>query len=192
MTIEKTSVPMGPRNSIGWQPFWLLLSGLGLGLALVGGCTGVTHSTAPAVAVAEPSRSQPVTAGMGPDPHNTRAGGTFLLLVYVRIAAGYHIYGRQAPLGPFAPLTLTLTLPDELEPANDWIAPKPTITKTGESVYSDSVLLRRLLRVRSNAPDKPLSIKGELLCQACSDELCWPPTKIALSASVEVVSKPKP
>lgn len=169
---------------------WLCLLSLGLGLP-GGGCAKLSPAANPILAAAEPSRTNPVTAAMQPDPPYVRPGETFQLLVRVRIAGGHHIYGTNASPAPFSPTTLTLILPEDLQPAGDWIAPRPTVTKTGAGIYTDSVLFRRPLKVRSNAPLGELSIKGDILCQACTDELCWPAGKIALSASVAVVPKPK-
>ena len=164
----------------------------GLALALVGaGCTALHRPDSLALVVAEPSRVEPVTAAMLAEPRVIRPGETFQLWVRVRIAGGHHIYSTNASSGPFAPTALTLVLPDSLEPAGNWAAPRPVVTKTGESVYTDSVLFRRLLRVRFNARQQPLTINGELQCQACTEELCWPAGRIALSASVAVVTKTK-
>ena len=123
------------------------------------------------------------------DRTNVLAGKFVEILVHVRIAGGYHIYGTGSVAGPFQPTTLTLDLPQELKPAGDWIVPQPTVTRSGEKIYTDSLLFRRRLQVRLNAPKKLLSIKGEVQFQACEEELCRPPVKVALSASVAVVSK---
>jgi hypothetical protein len=113
------------------------------------------------------------------------------LVVRVRIASGYHIYSTKASEGPFSHTSLTFILPDELVFAGDWVVPPPTITQAGESVYRDSILFRRPVKVGLNAGPKQLSIKGELLCQACNQDLCFPARKLPISASVAVVSKTK-
>ena len=135
------------------------------------------------------SRTEPVTAAMKADRDTVRAGESFEVLLRVRIAAGHHIYSTNAIAGPFLPTTLDLILPADLEPVGKWVAPRPKTTKTGEQKYSDSILFRRALNVRLNTPPGLLSIKGELRCQACNEELCWPPAKIGVSTSVAVVSK---
>jgi len=162
-----------------------LLGWLGCGWMVLAapGCANRAHSHA------QPSHAEPVTAAMMTDCQTTRAGETLELSVRVRIAGGYHIYSNRPPHGPFSPTTLVLRLPEELEAVGDWLASSPTTTKTGEEVYIESVLFRRRLKVRSNAGHKVLSIKADLLYQACNDELCWPPGKIRLSASVAVVSE---
>jgi len=153
------------------------------------GCARVLKFEAPLPAAPEPSRVEPVTAAMGFDRSSVYPGETLEILVRVRIAGGYHIYGTGSVAGPFSPATLSLELPDALTMAGDWIVPRSTVTRSGESIYTDSVLFRRRVKVKLNALEKRLSIKGELRCQACDEELCRPPGKIALSASVAVVSK---
>jgi DsbC/DsbD-like thiol-disulfide interchange protein len=123
-------------------------------------------------------------------PSTVNPGDTFQLAVRVRIASGYHIYSTKAPEGPFSQTSLTFTLPDELTFSGDWVVPPPIITQTGESVYRESVLFYRTIKVQLNAAPKQLSIKGELLCQACNPDLCFPARKLPISASVTVVSKP--
>ena len=172
----------------GWHG--LLLSCCSIALAGLG-CAGMTRSEGLLFPVPEPSRSDPVTAAMKADPDTVRAGQRFEVLVRVRIAAGHHIYSTAAVDGPFTPTRLDLMLPVELETAGKWVAPRPAITKTGERIYTDSILFRRSLKVRLNTPSGPLSIIGELRCQACTEELCWPPGKIAVSTTVAVVSKTK-
>ena len=175
-----------------WPRGWngLILSYCSLTLAGLG-CAGIARSDSLAFPVAEPSRIEPVTAAMKVDRETVRAGESFEVLVRVRIAAGHHIYSSNTLGGPFTPTTLDLILPADLEPVGKWGAPRPTTTKTGERIYSDSILFRRSLKVRLNTPPGPLSIKGELRYQACNEELCWPPGKIGVSTSVAVVSKTK-
>jgi DsbC/DsbD-like thiol-disulfide interchange protein len=132
-----------------------------------------------------------VTVATLADPPTVSPGDTFQLVVRVRIASGYHIYSTKASEGSFSPTSLTFILPDELAFAGDWVFPPPIITQTGESVYRDSVLFRRQVKVQLNAVPKQLSIKGELLCQACNPDLCFPARKLPISASVAVVSKTK-
>lgn len=138
-------------------------------------------------ALSKPSSSQPVTAAMKTTPTEVRAGEIFEILVRVEIAGAHHIYASNVVGKPF-PISLNVTFPGGIEASGDWIAPAPSRTKTGELVYTDCVSFRRSLKVGSNVPGGPLSIKGELLYQACTEELCWPPRTIKLSSSVTVRS----
>jgi len=175
-----------------WPSKW---SGLFLwfcGMALTGaGCVGNPHFRSSVFEVPEPSSAEPVTAAMKTDQPTARPGDTFDVMVCVRIAGGHHIYSTNAVAGPFTPTTLNLVVPAGLEPVGGWIVPSPATTKTGQRVYTDSLLFRRSLKVRLNTPPGVLSIKGELRYQACTEELCWPPGNIGVSASVAVVSTTK-
>jgi len=163
--------------------FWVAAVGLS------SGCAPAKKPHAREFLVPEPSGVEPVTAAMGINRLKVQAGESFDVLVRVRIAGGYHIYAPAAGSSPFTRAVVRLDLPGPLEAEGEWIMPRPTVTKSGESIYTDSVLFRRRIKVRLNAPNEPVSIKGELLCQACDAELCRPPGKIPLSASVKVVSR---
>jgi len=170
-----------------WPRGWngLILSSCSL--ALVGlGCAGIARSDSLTFPVDEPSRTEPVTAAMKVDRDTVRAEERFEVLVRVRIAAGQHIYGTKKIAGPFTPTSLDLILPADVEPVGKWVAPRPTKTKTGDRIYTDSVLFRHSLKVRLNTPPVLLSIRGELRCQACDEESCWPPGKIGVSTTVSV------
>lgn len=144
--------------------------------------------TDPQFALSKPSSSEPVTAAMKSAPPEVMAGETFEVLVRVEIAGGHHIYASNMVGKPFLPATLDVTLPGGVEALGHWIGPEPIRRRNGDLVYTDSVLFRRRLKVRANVPAGPLSIKGELHYQACTEELCWPPRIIRLSSSIDVRS----
>ena len=169
------------------QSFALLLL-VGVAFAVHGCATVANSGSAPPQAPA-PSQVEPVTAAMEFDRPIAVPGQALDLLVQVRIAGGHHIYGIKPMPGPFLPTALSLDLPVELEPVGAWAVPRPIIKKGGERIYRDSILFRHRVRVSLNAPAKQVSIKGELQFQACNEELCRPPEKIALSASFAVVAK---
>jgi hypothetical protein len=162
-------------------------------IAIVIGCSSrtvpeakKTVTNAPFVPT-EPSSRQPVTAVMKSAP-NVMAGQAFEILVRVAIAGAHHLYASNASGQPFIPTTVELTLPRGVEALGDWIGPEPTRRRNGELVYTDSALFRRQLKVGANVPAGPLSIKGELHYQACTEELCWPPRSIPLSSLIHVHS----
>lgn len=123
---------------------------------------------------------------MKAQPATVQPGEIFEIIVQVRIAGGYHIYSTNAAQGPFTPTTLNLLLPQALTPAGEWVVSTTPITSGDATVYTGSVSFRRLLKVRLNTAEQPLSLKGELLCQACTAELCWPPAKLELSTALSV------
>lgn len=136
----------------------------------------------------KPSSSEPVTSAMKSAPPEVMAGEAFEILVRVEIAGAHHIYASNMVGKPFIPATLDVTLPRGIEALGDWVGPEPIRRRNGELVYTDSVLFRRRLKVRANVPAGPLSIKGELHYQTCTEELCWPPRTIQLSSSISVRS----
>lgn len=142
------------------------------------------------IPVADPSPAQPVTAAMAISKKELHAGDAFELCVRVRIAGGHHIYGTNTTRGPFIPTKLTLSLPREVESIDRWSAPKPIEAKGGDLIYTESVVFRRHLKIQPSAKPGKLKLSGELLCQPCSEELCWPPRNIPLSVSV-TVQEPK-
>jgi hypothetical protein len=144
----------------------------------------------PEIPVADPSSAQPVTAGMAVNRKKLHPGDAFELCVRARIAGGHHIYGTNAVHGPFSPTALTLRLPREVEAIDDWAVPEPAKTKGGDLVYTESVVFRRHLKIQLSAKPGKLIVSGELFCQPCSEQLCWPPRTIPLSVSV-VVQEPK-
>jgi len=138
------------------------------------------------VGLDRPARSQPVTAVMTTIPAEVGPDEIFEVLVRLQIAESYHIYASNVAGKPFIPISLKLTIPDGLKASSGWIAPPPDRTRTDEHIYTDSVLFRRSLKMGSKVPAGPLSIDGELLYQACREDLCWPPRMIKLSCSVGV------
>jgi hypothetical protein len=141
--------------------------------------------------VTKPFSFQPVVAVMEIIPAKVRKGGTGEILVRLEIAAAHRIYSTNVVGKPFVPISLKVTLPGGIESSGGWVAPVPDRTKTGELVYTDSASFRRPFRVGSNVATGPLSIKCELLYQACTDELCWPPRTITLSSPVNISSPTK-
>jgi DsbC/DsbD-like thiol-disulfide interchange protein len=168
---------------------WLAMLGVALSVLAGSGCAHNRTSDSATPSVPEPSRVEPVKAAMAFDRASVQPGDSVQVVVRVRIAGGHHIYSARATQGLFTPTCIRVDLPNQLEWLGEWILPQPAKAKGGESVYTDSVDFRRRARVRLNTSAGTLSIKGELLCQACDEELCRPPGKIPLSTSVVVLSK---
>lgn len=139
-----------------------------------------------ALEVPEPSRTEPVTARMDASRKTLGAGEAFELLVRVRIIGGSHIYPLNQAEKPFVPTTLQLTLPSGIEVTGDWLAPEPSRAKGGEKVYTEAVVFRRPLKIRSAAATGRVSLKGELHYQVCTAEVCWPPKTISLSTAITI------
>ncbi|HEY1785660.1 MAG TPA: hypothetical protein VGG30_08935 [Pirellulales bacterium] len=140
--------------------------------------------------VAAPSSDQPVAAAMKIRPESAAAGSTVEILVYARIAPMHYLHAAGDAGEPFTSVAMEIALPKEVEPIGDWQLPTPEIGKGNAPVYRDAILLRRWLKILSGTPPQTLQIAGELRYQACTEELCWPPRKIALSVPLVIRSKP--
>ncbi len=140
----------------------------------------------------EPTRAEPVKAAMQSSAESVAPGAKFEVLVQARILAGCHIYGMDPKVSPFIPTTLKLTLPDGLEAAGDWTGPSPERDQAGVEIYTGAAVFRRALQARAGAAPKKCSIGVELEYQVCNDEMCYPPKKVELNATVEIAAARQP
>jgi hypothetical protein len=140
----------------------------------------------------EPTRAEPVKAAMQSSAESVASGAKFEVLVQVRILPGFHIYGMDPKVSPFIPTTLKLTLPDGLETAGDWTGPNPERDQAGVEIHTGAAVFRRALRARAGAAPKKCSIGVELEYQVCNDEMCYPPKKVELNATVEIAAARQP
>lgn len=134
------------------------------------------------VFVPEPSPSEPVAAVMTIRPVRASIGDSVEVLVSVRIASAHVIHAKDDAGGPYFPLDVTATLPEGVEPNGDWRFPTSEKWHGNSPVYRNSVSLRRSLKVVAGPEPRNLMVKGELRYQVCTEELCWPPGKLELSA----------
>ena len=137
----------------------------------------------------EPSPSEPVKAAMTVRPENVSAGDVAELLVYLRIAKAHYLHAPAKSSGYAIAVTMDAVLPDGVEAAGDWIFPPPLKGQGDSLIYRDSLILRRAIRVSSRAAPQTLMLTGSLRFQACTDELCWPPALIQVSAPLVIQSK---
>jgi Thiol:disulfide interchange protein DsbD, N-terminal len=141
------------------------------------------------VPVGEPSASDPVKAAMQIRPAATAPGASIDAIVYARIAPAHYLHAASALDTTFKPLSIELKLPDTLESSEDWQFPQPVKIHGDTLGYRESVTIRRSLRVPVDADPQTVTLSGKLRFQACTDELCWPPGEIALSAPLVIQSK---
>ena len=141
------------------------------------------------ISAPDPSPSEPVTAVMTIRPQRASAGDTVEVLVHVRIAGAHFIHAQDDAGGPYSPVAVTTTLPDGLEPIGNWRFPAPEMHHGNSPVYRNTALLRRSLGVGSGFEPRTLTVIGELRYQVCTEELCWPPGKLKLSAPLVVQSQ---
>lgn len=130
----------------------------------------------------EPSEQEPVSVQVSLLPSQVSPGETSSLVVQVKVARGWHIYGRQPHRGVAVPTKLEVKLPAGIELAGDWIADDAVSDPAsgGASVYRNQVVFRQRLRVSPSAT-LPSSSPGEhtlavkLIYQVCDEEICSPP-----------------
>lgn len=138
------------------------------------------------LSVPDPSPSEPVKAVMEFRPGSVSAGAEGELVVSIRIARAHYLHAKADPGGKFTPLGIEVELPSGIAGTRDWQFPPPETGRTGAPVYRERVLLRRPLRVKSSAAARSLVITGKLRYQACTEDLCWPPRTLELSAPVSI------
>jgi DsbC/DsbD-like thiol-disulfide interchange protein len=136
--------------------------------------------------------AEPVRAYIKLSKKEAAPGDNFDVTVQVRIAKGYHIYGAGSTNAPFIVTSLDLPLPKGIQAAGDWIAPKPVRAKDGAMIYTNLIQFQRALKVKSDAPVKPLTLSVELHFQACDEKMCYPPNSLALETSLLVKTTNNP
>jgi len=144
------------------------------------------------LSVPESSPSEPVKAVMKFRPASVSDGSTVELLVDVRIARAHYLHAAGDPGSRFTSLDMEVTLPAGIKFIGGWKFPPPEAGRAGAPVYRNSVLLRRSLKVASTLPPQPLIVAGVLSYQACTDDLCWPPGKTELSATLSTQGEATP
>ena len=119
-------------------------------------------------------------------------GTSFQLAVVMKIRNGFHVNAHQASADYLIPTTVTPELPIGFK-AGEIIYPRGelhtfTFTKIPLNVYQDKVVLRIPLTAQSDAPTGTLHIPLKLRYQACNNEVCLPPVKVDVDATVTVAA----
>ena len=114
-----------------------------------------------------------MTAGVGVRP--AKEGG-FELLVEVRVAVSYHIYGKVGGGAPFQPLAIDVDLPEGFTAVEDWQLPAGKKEGGSEVFYGKIVASRRF---QGNL-EKEFATKAVIRYQCCNEEACLPPGEIEL------------
>ena len=143
-----------------------------------------------ALEVAEPTSSNPVTAGAVLRPAEASPKSTLELLIKVRIAPGHHIFAMEKPGPDRIPTSIALELPSGVAEEGEWTRPAPT--KAGSALVHQGavVVFIRRLKISAGTKPGPRTLVARLRYQACNEELCWPPKTIRLEASFKVLPSP--
>jgi DsbC/DsbD-like thiol-disulfide interchange protein len=158
------------------------------GLALCLLLTPVAVSQAPSgkdVIAPEAFASQdPVARGM-----------SFQVAVVMKIRPGFHVNAREVTEDYLIPTDLRVELPAGFK-LGTVSYPKGSLKTFSFSknkqlnVYTDSVTIRMPLTVLASAPLGPQHLPLKLHYQACSNEICLPPTNKDVDATINVVANP--
>jgi hypothetical protein len=143
------------------------------------------------ISIDEPTPSEPVKAVMEIRPDVAVPGSVIEVLVKVRIARAHYLHAENGSDKTFTPVAIKSELPEGLEPISDWQLSEPTKIHGALVGYLDSILLKRTLNILPNARQQSVVFTADLQYQACTDEMCWPPANIKLSASLVIGSSPR-
>jgi DsbC/DsbD-like thiol-disulfide interchange protein len=117
-------------------------------------------------------------------------GNSFQLAVVLKIREGFHVNAHQTSASYLIPTSVTLELPVGFK-AGEVVYPQGELhtfsfTKTPLNVYQGKVILRVPLTAQPDAPTGNQHIPMKLRYQACNNELCLPPVKVDLEATVNI------
>jgi DsbC/DsbD-like thiol-disulfide interchange protein len=139
----------------------------------------------------EPNETHPVSAVAAFFPPRARVGESLTLVVQIKTAPRWHIYGTGALSGTGMPTTLKLHIPSGIETFGDWSYPLPKPGADGQGpIYEGSVKFTRRLAISRQVVSGTLTVTCELGYQACDPFSCRPPETVALKATAEIVPAP--
>jgi DsbC/DsbD-like thiol-disulfide interchange protein len=144
----------------------------------------------PAVAafLEEPTAEKPVVAAAGLRPAKGVGGDTLELVIEIRIAAGWHIYAVDTPVGSAIPTSLAEKLPEGIVVAGAWQYPKAaSAPEAPGGIYERRLSFRRPLKITEGARAGRIIVTCDLTYQACDPFHCQPPQTLTLSTNGEVV-----
>jgi len=119
-------------------------------------------------------------------------GGSFQIAVVMNIRPGFHVNAREKSEEYLIATDLKAQPPPGFT-SGEVVYPKGkletfTFSKKSLSVYQGTVILRLPVDALATAPLGEQHIPLKLRYQACSTELCLPPTTLPLDAAVKVAA----
>jgi hypothetical protein len=151
--------------------------------------------TLAAAAVAQvPSAKDVVKPSAVPSFEPVARGKVMEIAVVMRIRDGFHVNARETTFDYLIPTDLKAEAPAGLK-AGAVSYPKGTLHKFNFTkdqplnVYTDTVVLRLPVTVTADAPLGEQHIALRLRYQACSTDVCLPPTTLPVDAVVHVSAK---
>jgi hypothetical protein len=119
-------------------------------------------------------------------------GGSFQIAVVMNIREGFHVNAREKSEEYLIATDLKAQLPSGFS-SGEVVYPKGkletfTFSKKPLNVYQGTIILRLPVNALENAPLGEQHIPLKLRYQACSTELCLPPTTLPLDATVQIAA----
>ena len=119
-------------------------------------------------------------------------GSSFQIAVVMKIRPGFHVNAREKSEEYLIATDLNAQLPSGFS-SSEVVYPKGkletfTFSKKPLNVYQGTVILRLPVNALANAPLGEQHIPLKLRYQACSTELCLPPTMLPLEAVVNIAA----
>jgi DsbC/DsbD-like thiol-disulfide interchange protein len=119
-------------------------------------------------------------------------GGSFQIAVVMNIRPGFHVNAREKSEEYLIATDLKAQLPSGFS-SGEVVYPKGkletfTFSKKPLNVYQGTVILRLPVNALTTAPLGEQHIPLKLRYQACSTELCLPPTTLPLDAIVKIAA----
>jgi hypothetical protein len=123
-------------------------------------------------------------------------GSSFQVAVVMKIRPGFHVNAREKSEDYLIATDLKSELPAGFQ-GGEVSYPKGklekfTFTKIPLNVYQDTVTLKLPVTALANAPLGEQHIALKLRYQACSSEICLPPTTLPLDATINIAASSKP
>ena len=121
-------------------------------------------------------------------------GSSFQIAVVMNIRPGFHVNAREKSEEYLIATDLKAELPPGFS-SGEVVYPKGkletfTFSKKPLNVYQGTVILRLPVNALATAPLGAQHIPLKLRYQACSTELCLPPTTFPLDAAVNIAGSP--
>ena len=123
-------------------------------------------------------------------------GSSFQVAVVMKIRPGFHVNAREKSEDYLIATDLKSELSAGFQ-GGEVSYPKGklekfTFTKIPLNVYQDTVTLKLPVTALANAPLGEQHIALKLRYQACSSEICLPPTTLPLDATINIAASSKP
>ena len=147
---------------------------------------------APAVSSQVPSGRDVVKPEVYASMEPAWRGGSFQIAVVMNIRPGFHVNAREKSEEYLIATDLKVQLPSGFT-GGEVVYPKGkletfTFSKKPLNVYQGKVVLLLPVNTLTTAPLGEQHIPLKLRYQACSTELCLPPTTLALDATVNIAT----